>query len=143
MARILGIDYGRRRVGLAVSDDTEEFAFPHAVLDVHNTGEAVKKVGECCHREGVARIVVGLPLNMDGTHGPMAEEVRQFTTALTRQTGLPVELWDERLTTYSAEQFLIEADMSRQKRKAVRDKVAAQQILQGYLDAQTHNPAKP
>lgn len=143
MARILGIDYGRRRVGLAVCDETEEFAFPHAVLEIHNSGEALKQVAACCHREGIARIVVGLPVNMDGSEGPMAVEVRQFTTALARQTGLPVELWDERLTTYRAEQFLIEADLSRQKRKSIRDKVAAQQILQGYLDAGEGGPPKP
>ena len=134
MSRILGIDYGRRRVGLAVSDETETFAFPHDVLEVRSVGEAVKRVGECCRREGVARIVLGLPLNMSGTEGPMAAEVREFATAVGRQTGLPVEFCDERLSSYGAEQVLIEADVSRRKRKGLIDKLAAQQILQGYLD---------
>ncbi len=143
MARILGIDYGRRRVGLAVSDDADGLSFPLDVLQVRDERDAVSQVVKRCRHEAAARVVVGMPLNMDGTRGPMAEEVARFVTAIADGSGLPVETWDERLTTWSVEEMLIEADVSRQKRKAVRDKLAAQQILQGWLDARGGDVPKP
>jgi len=83
----------------------------------------------------VEHVVVGLPLNMDGTEGASAAEARRFGDAVTRQLGLPVDYWDERLTTAAANRVLLEADVSRAKRKAVVDRVAAALILQGWLDA--------
>lgn len=135
MARVLGIDYGRKRIGLAVSDADETMAFPSDVIELRQTNEAVNRVAEYCRAESIVRIVVGMPVNMNGSRGPMAEEAAKFAEALGKRTGLPVASWDERLTTHSAEQSLLEADLSRAKRKAVRDKVAAQIMLQGYLDS--------
>lgn len=135
MSRIIGIDYGRRRVGLASGDDADGFAFPLDVLHVRSVKDAIEQVAMRCQRELATRLVVGLPLNMDGSHGEMAQEVTEFVAVLAKRTGLPVETWDERLTTWSVEEMLISADVSRQKRKSVRDKLAAQQILQTYLDA--------
>jgi putative Holliday junction resolvase len=83
----------------------------------------------------VGLIVVGMPLNMNGTEGPMAEEVNRFSKQVSARCGIPVEPWDERLSSYSAQQVLLEADVSRRKRKGLVDKIAAQQILQDYLDS--------
>jgi putative Holliday junction resolvase len=142
MTRIMGIDYGRRRIGLAISDPDGILALPHGVLEVGNAGEALKRVAARCREEAVTSVVVGLPLNMDGSSGPMAEEVRRFAEGLARRCGVPVEVWDERLSTWSADQMMIEADVRPRRRKAVRDKLAAQQILQSYLDAHAP-PASP
>jgi putative holliday junction resolvase len=137
MARILGIDYGRRRIGLAISDETEMLATPLLTVEVNGLKEAVARVAEHARARGAVRIVVGLPLNMDGTAGPMAEEVREYCRRLGEATGLPVEFWDERLSSGQAERVLLEADLSRARRKQVRDKLAAQLILQGFLDARS------
>jgi putative Holliday junction resolvase len=135
MKRLLGVDYGRRRIGLAVSDEAQDFAFAHDVLDVRGLEEAVERVAAAARAAEAERVVVGMPVNMNGTRGPMAEEVARFAAALRRHGGLPVECWDERLTTRRAEQVLLEADVSRRKRRAVVDKLAAQQLLQSYLDS--------
>jgi len=135
MGRILGVDYGRRRVGLALSDPTGLLAAGLTTLEVQTPGEALKRVVTARVENGAAEIVVGLPLNMDGTRGPMGDEAAEFARRLGEIAGVPVRLWDERMTTGMAERVLLDADMSRQRRKAVRDKLAAQLILQGYLDS--------
>ncbi|HUV38455.1 MAG TPA: Holliday junction resolvase RuvX [Planctomycetota bacterium] len=138
--RVLGIDYGRARVGLALSDGLGLTAQPLAVL--RNTGvdallDALEKV--IVERE-VTRLVVGLPLSLDGSEGPAAAGVRVFAAKLTGRFELPVALWDERLSTAQAERAMLDADLSRAQRKKRRDKVAAQVFLQSWLDAHRSAP---
>jgi putative holliday junction resolvase len=135
MARVLGIDYGRRRMGLAVGDSSDGIAFPLRVETVRSAGGAADAVARAVRESGASAVVLGLPVNMDGTRGPMAAEVEAFAKVLDKRLNMPVELVDERMTSQAVDRVLIgEADMSRGRRKQVRDKLAAQQILQGYLD---------
>jgi putative Holliday junction resolvase len=135
MGRILGIDYGTRRIGMAVSDEAGMLATPLCTAEVRSAPEAVAAVCRVAKEKAAVRIVVGLPLNMDGTKGPMAQEAEAFAQRLAERSGLPVDLSDERLSSGLVERTLLEADLSRGRRKEVRDKLAAQVILQGYLDA--------
>ena len=135
MSRILGIDYGTKRVGIAISDAMEMIATPVSVETVRSMDEALAMVSRIAKERGVSKIVVGLPINMDGTLGPMALEAQTFAERLRESSGLPVESTDERLSTSLVERMLVSADVSRGRRKEVRDKLAAQVILQGYLDA--------
>lgn len=135
MTTILGVDYGERRVGLAISDAGTGLAFPLRVSLVHNQAEAIEEVRLACNERKPSKIVVGLPLNMDGTHGPQAQRVAAFAENLSQALGLPVALWDERLTSREAEHVLLAADLSRARRRKVVDKLAAQVLLQSYLDA--------
>lgn len=140
MARILGVDFGERRVGLAVSDQTEMLALPMRVLDVRSVADAVAQVAQACRELECRMIVLGLPRNMNNTEGPKAAESRVFAARLEAVTGLTVALWDERLSTALVERALLEADVGRGRRRLVRDKLAAQVILQSYLDAQGPPP---
>ena len=135
MGRWLGVDYGEKRVGLAVSDESGILATPLRIADVLSPKQAARAVREACAEIEAVGIVVGLPLNMNGTIGFKAEEVNVFCERLRRSVNVPVETWDERLSTSMVERVLLEADMSRGKRRKVRDKLAAQVILQGWLDA--------
>ena len=135
MNRILGVDYGTRRVGLAISDPLGMLATPLSVETVRTMDEAVGVVCRVARERRVERCVVGIPINMDGTRGPMAIEAAQFADQVRAASGLPVDLTDERLSTSMVERVLLDADLSRGRRKEVRDKLAAQVILQGYLDA--------
>ncbi len=143
MGRVLGVDYGRRRVGVALSDPGAMLSTGLTTLNVQSVGEAVARVAATARERGATEIVVGLPLNMDGTRGPMADEVSDFVRRLAAASGVPVLTWDERLSTGMAERTLLDADMSRQRRKEVRDKLAAQLILQGFLDARQPFPDMP
>lgn len=136
MGRYLGIDYGSRRMGLAVSDEIGLLALPLRVIPIQNAGQAVNEVDKICREKSVTQIVVGLPLNMNGSRGPAAEAVTQFVDRLRQRLGLPVITWDERLSSQQAERVLIESDVRRAQRRNVIDKIAAQMILQSYLDAQ-------
>ena len=133
MARILGLDIGDRRIGLALSDETELIASPHSVYQRIGWGPDSLYFLTLAQELNVAYIVAGLPLNMDGSMGPQAQKARDFCVQL-EQKGLKVEYIDERLTTKSAEMALIEGGMRRQDRKDTVDKVAAALILQSYLD---------
>lgn len=135
MGRILGVDYGRRRVGLALSDPTGMLASSLKTLTVTGPKPALAGITAAAREAGAVEIVIGLPINMDGSHGEMAKEVAEFARRLEALAGLPVKLWDERLTSGMAERVLLDADLSRERRKAVLDKLAAQLILQGYLDS--------
>ena len=134
--RIIGIDYGERRVGVAISDPLGSIALGVDTIEVTSLKDAVAKVSEVCREKDAATVVVGLPLNMNGTRGPMVDRVERFVSELTEAAGLPVVTYDERLSSAMVERTLLDADMSRNKRKGVRDKLAAQVILQGYLDRQ-------
>jgi putative Holliday junction resolvase len=135
MGRVLGIDYGTKRLGFALSDETAMLAMPLRVTTVRSLAEAIAVVCRTAIEKEVVKIVVGFPMNMDNTKGPMAEEVERFVKELAGKCGLPVEVWDERMSTGLVERMLLQADVSRSRRKEVRDKLAAQVILQGYLDA--------
>jgi putative Holliday junction resolvase len=139
--RILGVDTGTVRIGLAVSDPLGIFAQPLGAVQVKAPASAADEVAKIAKERGVERIVIGLPRNMDGSLGPKAEEARAFGALLVEKTGLPVDEWDERLSTMAAERALRQSDMSRDKRKKRVDMVAAQIILQAYLDAQRRKSA--
>ena len=133
--RILAIDYGRARVGLALSDPLGITAQPLAVLRVEDEAGAVERIAAIVAERGVRRLVIGLPLNMDGSEGPMVAEVRRFAAALATRCGIEPEEWDERLTSTQALGALGRSGMSWKKRKARLDAVAAQFLLQSFLDA--------
>ncbi|HMP71746.1 MAG TPA: Holliday junction resolvase RuvX [Kiritimatiellia bacterium] len=136
MGRILGVDYGTHRIGIASSDPMQMFASALEVIPATPVAACLSRLEELCRRQEVERVVVGLPLNMNGTKGPAAEAAEAFAEKLRGVVAVPVVLWDERLTTKSAHDALIEAGTRREKRKDVVDKVAAQILLQHYLDAQ-------
>lgn len=137
MGRILGIDYGSRRVGIAQSDPTGTIALPLKTLAVESDDDAERQIVALCAELKPDAVVLGLPLNMNGSHGPQAQRVEAFAERLRAAAARPVHLVDERLSSSFVERALIEADVSRAKRKGVIDKLAAQSILQGYLDART------
>ena len=126
--RIIGLDYGTKTVGVAVSD---ELGLTAQGVETITRKEANKLRKTLASAE---EIVVGFPKNMNNTVGERAEQCREFADMLERRTGLPVVMWDERLSSVSAEQVLIESGVRRENRKAVIDKIAASIILQGYLD---------
>ena len=132
--RFLAVDPGKKRVGLAISDPGETFAHPLRVLQRRSGEQVVGEIAEVCRQEEIGSVVMGLPLNMDGSHGPAAQEAEKLAEQIRGATGLPVEMWDERLSSVTAERSMLEADMSRARRKRKIDKVAAQVILQGFLD---------
>lgn len=133
MTRILGLDPGERRVGVALSDPTGTIASPHSVIDRRSV-ELADAVRMLCEENDVQRIVIGLPTGLSGTEGPSAKAARAMGDAVADATGLSVEYQDERFTTVTAEAALLEGGVRRSKRRDVRDKVAAAVILQTYLD---------
>ncbi|MBI5396817.1 MAG: Holliday junction resolvase RuvX [Verrucomicrobia bacterium] len=133
--KLLGIDYGARRIGLAVSDETGTMALPLEQLEAEPQATACERIAAVVRERGIARIVIGLPRNMDGSYGSAAQAVRDFVVALRKFVAAEVAEWDERLTTAAVERTMVEADYSRKRRRAQRDALAAQLILQNYLDA--------
>ena len=135
MGRLLGVDYGDRRLGFALSDPLGMIASAREVVTVeapeHAANETVKRVKEW----GAEGIVVGLPLNMDGTRGPAVQKVEAYVALLKARGTTPIHLWDERLTTKSAHDAMRESGVREKERRGLVDKVAAQILLQGYLDA--------
>lgn len=135
--RIMGLDLGDKRIGVALSDPMGWTAQGLEVIASKGSSEAdIKKIKEVARQYEVERVIVSLPRNMNGSPGPRAEKARVFAGRLAKALELPVEMWDERLTTVAAERVLIEADMSRARRRQVIDKMAAALILQNYLDTQ-------
>ncbi|MDD3905981.1 MAG: Holliday junction resolvase RuvX [Candidatus Omnitrophica bacterium] len=133
--RIMALDVGAKRIGVAMSD--ELFLTAQGGQTIYRSSlqtdfDSIKKTVEA---NGVGEIVVGLPINMNGTFGPKAKEVTEFIEALARVVSVPIKTWDERLTTAQANRALLEADTSRAKRKKSVDMLAAQIILQSYLDS--------
>lgn len=140
--RVLGIDAGERRVGVALSDETRLLASPVAVLDRRQGLAAVfDALSRLARAEGVEQVVVGLPLDADGSRGRQARRAEQFARIAQRVVGLPVELWDERLSTREAEAILRQQgrNMRRVRERGQIDAVAAAVILQDYLDAHQAN----
>jgi putative holliday junction resolvase len=135
MTRILALDFGTRRVGAAICDADRTMAFPLEVYERKAPDHDARHYRALVQENDVARIVVGLPLHTTGREGRLAAEARAFGAWLMRVTALPVVYFDERFTSVEAEHRLIDAGLTRQKRKLLRDKLAAQLVLQGYLDA--------
>lgn len=132
--RLLGLDIGDKRIGLAVSDEMGWTAQGLKTVNRRGTEEDFKELAQVVEQYGVKKIVAGLPRNMNGTYGPQAEKVREFIGKLLQHIDVEVFYWDERLTTAAAERTLLEGNVSRKKRKGVIDQLAAVIILQGYLD---------
>jgi putative Holliday junction resolvase len=136
MSCFVGIDYGARRIGLAISDAAGLIASPLATITGHpDLEESVKLVINRCREYDVGNFVVGLALNMDDSEGPQARQARRFGAALAESSGRPVHFWDERLSSFAADELLEAGGLSRGQRKARRDRVAAHVILQEFLDA--------
>ncbi|MCR8644080.1 Holliday junction resolvase RuvX [Paenibacillus sp. N1-5-1-14] len=133
--RLMGLDYGDRTIGVALSDLLGFTAQGLEVIRRKSEDSDWERLAQIIREYEVHEIVVGLPKNMNATIGPRGELCIAFAEALKEKFQLPVHLWDERLTTVSATRTLIEADVSRKKRKAVVDKMAAALILQGYMDS--------
>ena len=131
---VLGLDYGSRRIGLAVSDPAGVFAFPAGALERTQLAQDLLTLGALIAERGVTRIVVGLPLHMSGRSGPEAAAARAFAQALGEATGLPVDLLDERWTSREAERSLRDAPGRRKQSKGSVDSVAATLLLRSYLE---------
>lgn len=131
--KIMGIDYGDARTGVAISDLLCSIVGKTSVVPSRNTDKAVADIVRLARENEVGEIVVGLPKNMDGTEGPRAELCRAFAKRLEGETGLPVAMWDERRTTVEAHNILSQHNYHGQKRKNTVDAVAASLILEGYL----------
>ncbi len=134
MSRIIGLDVGEKRIGVAVSDELAIAAHPLTVIVRDGLEKDLRKIEEIVQEYSAVGIVVGLPLNMNGTIGESARKALSFADSLKKKLPVSVETCDERLTTVSSEKVLLEADLSREKRKKVIDKVAATLLLQCYLD---------
>jgi putative Holliday junction resolvase len=132
---LLGVDYGSVRIGLAVSDPERRLASPLVVYERRSREQDAVYFRSLVSDEEVAAFVVGLPIHLDGREGQKAAEARAFGAWLAETTGLPVTFWDERFSTVEAESALWQAGLTHKKRKARRDRVAAQVLLQAYLDA--------
>ncbi|WP_422366345.1 Holliday junction resolvase RuvX [Pelagibius sp.] len=136
--RLLGIDPGSKTLGLAISDSALKIASPLETIQRTKFTQDAASLAEICREQRVGGLVIGLPVNMDGSEGPRCQSVRQFAANLADKAGFEqaIAFWDERLSTAAVQRFLIdEADMTRKRRAAVVDKMAAAYILQGALDA--------
>ena len=132
--RYLGIDFGSKRIGLAISDELGIIAGKYGTLERKGVKTDTGKIAAIVQEENVRKIVVGFPINMDGSIGNSARRVEDFIKALQPHLDIPIETWDERLSTVSAQKVLIKGDVRRKKRKKVVDQLAAVIILQNYLD---------
>ena len=135
MKRIMGIDYGDARTGIALSDLLCSIVGTTTVIPSRNTDKAVADIVRLCREQDVGKIVLGLPRNMDGSEGPRAQLCRAFGDRLREETGLEIVMWDERRTTVEAHNILSEHNYHGKKRKNTVDAVAASLILEGYLNS--------
>ena len=136
---LMGLDLGSKTIGVAVSDPDRRLATPVETIQRKRFSLDAGRLFELAAERRAVGFVLGLPVNMDGTEGPRAQSTRAFARNLAKLTELPIALWDERLSTAAVERALIEADVSRDRRKAVIDQHAAAYILQGALDRLTRN----
>lgn len=133
--RILSLDVGDKTIGVAVSDPLGFTAQGLTTIRRKNTGYDIQELSKICTEYSVETIVCGLPKNMNGTIGIQGEKVLEFCEIIKQNIQIPLKMWDERLTTAAAHRAMLEADLSRAKRKKIVDKMAAVYILQGYLDS--------
>lgn len=132
--RLLGLDIGSKTIGLALSDETRAFANPLVTIKRTKFKPDAAEILRLCSEHNVGALILGLPLNMNGTEGPRVQSTRAFARNLAALTDLPIVFWDERLSTAAVTRTLIDADTSRKKRAEVVDKLAATYILQGVLE---------
>jgi len=132
--RILAVDPGSKRVGIAISDPSGTIAQPLTTVDAEPADTLAARLAEIATQNEATRIVMGLPRRLDGSYGPEARAARELADAVRKASGLPVELLDERLTTVAAERSMIAAGARRAKRRATVDRVAAALLLQSHLD---------
>ena len=133
--RILALDHGTKRIGVAISDEMKTLAQPVEFIPAVPFAEFLTRLRELLQAREVELIVIGMPRNMDGSYGPAALKVQEFIGALKNAVTVPIKTWDERLTSVQANRFLIEGNVRREKRKEKVDAMAAAIILQGYLDS--------
>ncbi|CUH81449.1 Putative Holliday junction resolvase [Tritonibacter multivorans] len=138
MRALVGLDFGEKTIGVALSDSLLSVATPQETIRRKKFGLDSARLLEICTAREVGGLVLGLPRNMDGSEGPRCQSTRAFARNLSRVTDLPIGFWDERLSTVAAERALLEADTSRAKRAELIDHVAASYILQGALDRLRH-----
>jgi putative Holliday junction resolvase len=132
--RALGLDVGQKRIGVALSDTEGILASPLTVVDATDTEQALNAISELCNQYQVECIVVGLPISMDGTLGKQAKVVQQFISRLADAIKITIDTWDERLSSIEADRAMIATGTKKDKKKNLRDAIAAAIILQGYLD---------
>lgn len=133
--RILALDHGTRRIGVAVSDEMKMIAQPLEYIPAEPFAGFLSRLKEIIREKEVELILIGMPRNMDGSYGPAALKVQEFAAVLKDAITLPIKTLDERLTTVQAQRFLIQGNVRREKRKEKVDKTAAAILLQGYLDS--------
>ena len=131
---ILCLDLGKKIIGLAISDVNQKIATPYDVIKEKKFSEVLEIIKNLVKEFDIGSIIVGDPINMDGSLGPKSQSSRSFIANINKDIHIPILLWDERLSTVAAEKSLIEADISRKKRSEVIDKIAANIILQNFLD---------
>ncbi|MBL8037436.1 MAG: Holliday junction resolvase RuvX [Nitrospira sp.] len=139
--RILALDYGTKRMGVALSDELGWTAQPLETYERRTLELDLAHIQQLVNAHEVREVLIGLPLRLNGEEGPAVQAVHCFVDRLGEVLSVPIVLWDERMTTRSAEELLIAADVSRKKRKGVVDRVAAAILLQGYLEAQAASPS--
>lgn len=135
---LMGLDFGTKTIGVAITDRLQTVATPRETIKRKKFGVDADAIDRLIVENEISGIVLGLPMNMDGSEGPRAQSTRAFARNLSARITLPIFFWDERLSTVAAERALLEADMSRKKRAEVIDNVAASYILQGVLDRLAH-----
>ena len=141
--KYLAIDYGLKRTGLAVADDQMRIPLPLEVIKTSSSQERIRRIAVAIEDQGADALVLGLPLNMDGSEGPASKNARDFSRQLADAFGLPVHLVDERLTSHEAQNALSETGLSSRKTKPHRDAVAAAAILRDFLQQQTSEQGQP
>lgn len=138
--RVMALDVGDVRIGVALSDPLGIIAQPYSVIQCESPDADIAAIRKIVDEMGVVQIVAGMPLNQHGERGPQAEKVAAFIDRLAPVAGVPIDTQDERFSTAAAQRMLIEANVSRKGRKKVVDKIAAQHILQVYLERRTRGP---
>lgn len=132
--RVIGLDLGSKTIGVAISDLGRLIASPYKTITRKKFRKDCKNIASIIEHQQIAGVILGYPINMDGTYGPRAQSTRQFAVNLIDELGITLSLWDERLSTVAVTRTMIEADLSRARQKQVVDKMAAAFILQGALD---------
>jgi putative Holliday junction resolvase len=138
--RLLGLDVGEKTIGLAISDSDFKVAAPVDTIRRTKFAADAARLAQVIAERAVGGLIIGLPINMDGSEGPRCQSVRQFAANLLQRIALPIAFWDERLSTAAVTRAMLEADLSRAKRARAVDKMAAAYILQGALDALGRHP---
>jgi putative Holliday junction resolvase len=133
--RVLGIDHGTKRIGIALSDPSGTIALPLEYVLAEPFANFLSRLKELIREKQVELILVGMPRNMDGSYGPAAAKVQEFVAVLKETIAIPIKTWDERLTSAQANRFLLQADVRRKDRKEKVDKAAAAILLQSFLDS--------